>query len=89
MYNIFDESREHNVVVKDKILETDINSSAEQQLLYNMTVQSVLGNVVRFHASEKEEMIVLRVEYDDFRTTHKVEFSFRDKELFFKFFRTI
>ena len=72
MYNVFDESREHKVVVKDKILETDINSS-----------------VVRFHASEKEEMIVLRVEYDDFRTTHKVEFSFRDKELFFKFFRTI
>ena len=86
---MFDGNKINNVEVKERIPETDINSSAEQQLLYNLTVQSVLSNVVRFYASEKEDMIVLKVEYNSFRTTYNVEFSFRDKELFLKFFKPL
>lgn len=86
---MFDGNKINNVEVKERIPETDINSSAEQQLLYNLTVQSVLANVVRFFAREEEEFIILRVEYDSEKTRYPFEFSFKDKELFLKFFKPL
>ena len=82
-------NKKHNVEVKDKIPETDIHSSAEQQLLYNLSIQSELGNIVSFYAKQDNDMIVLKAEYDSLKTTYPVEVGIKDKELFFRFFRPL
>lgn len=79
----------NNIEVIEPLLETCKDSSIEQQLLYNLALQSILGNIVRFHAVEEKDRIVIEVEYDDFNKTIKTEFSVGNKELFYEFFKEL
>lgn len=79
----------NNIEVIEPVLETGKDSSIEQQLLYNLALQSILGNIVRMHKVEEKDRIVIEVEYDDFNRTIKAEFSVSNKELFYEFFKKL
>lgn len=83
------ELKKANVRIKEKIPQINRNSTAEEQLLYNFSIQSELGNVVRFFVKDENDIVVLKVEYDSFDSTYEVEFYIRDKELFYRFFEKI